>query len=285
MFDKGEYLVEVLPFLKKFFGKIIVIKYGGSAMVDDDLKNNFCKDIVLLKYVGINPIIVHGGGAEIGSILEKLNIKTEFHNGLRITDEETMDVVVMVLAGKVNKEIVLRINSLGGKSVGLSGVDDNIIEAKKMLLNDVDLGFVGDVERVNPEVIIHLVDAGYIPVISPIGVDKKSGKRYNINADSVVSAIASSLKAEKLVFLTDTDGVLDSNKQLISSIKLSDIDHLIENGTVFGGMIPKLLSAKSAIKAGVNKVHIINGKKVHSILEEILTTSGIGTEIVGDDLL
>ncbi len=281
MFDKGECLVEVLPFLKKFFGKIIVIKYGGSAMVDDNLKNNFCKDIALLKYVGINPVIIHGGGAEIGSILEKLNIKTEFHNGLRITTEETMEVVVMVLAGKVNKEIVLRINSLGGRSVGLSGVDGNIIEAKKMLSNDVDLGFVGDVEKVNPEIIIHLVNAGYIPVISPIGVDK-DGKRYNINADSVASAISSSLKAEKLIFLTDTDGVLDSDKQLISSIKLSDMDNLIENGVVSGGMIPKLLSAKSAIASGVNKVHIINGKRVHSILEEILTASGIGTEIVRD---
>ena len=281
MFDKGECLVEVLPFLKKFFGKIIVIKYGGSAMVDDNLKNNFCKDIALLKYVGINPVIIHGGGAEIGSILEKLNIKTEFHNGLRITTEETMEVVVMVLAGKVNKEIVLRINSLGGRSVGLSGVDGNIIEAKKMLSNDVDLGFVGDVEKVNPEIIIHLVNAGYIPVISPIGVDK-DGKRYNINADSVASAISSSLKAEKLIFLTDTDGVLDSDKQLISSIKLSDMDNLIENGVVSGGMIPKLLSAKSAIASGVNKVHIINGKRVHSILEEILTASGIGTEIMGD---
>lgn len=281
MFDKGKCLVEVLPFLKKFFGKIIVIKYGGSAMIDDNLKNSFCKDITLLKYVGINPVIIHGGGAEIGSILEKLNIKTEFHNGLRITSEETMDVVVMVLAGKVNKEIVLRINSLGGRSVGLSGVDDNIIEAKKMLSNDVDLGSVGYVKKVNPEIIVHLVNSGYIPVISPIGVDK-NGKRYNINADEVASAVSAGLKAEKLIFLTDTDGVLDSNKQLISSVKLSDFDSLMENGTISGGMIPKLLSAKSAIKAGVNKVHIINGKKIHSVLEEILTASGIGTQIVGN---
>ncbi|WP_035589297.1 acetylglutamate kinase [Hippea jasoniae] len=278
VFDKGDCLIEVLPFIKKFYSKTMVIKYGGSAMIDEKLRESFSKDVSLLKYVGIHPVVVHGGGPEIAHILNKLHIKSEFYKGLRITDEETMEVVVMVLAGKVNKEIVLQINKSGGRAVGISGVDAHIIKAKKKLLEDVDLGLVGDVEEINPEILTHLSEDGYIPVVAPIGVDD-SGRRFNINADSVASAVAIGLKAEKLIYLTDTDGVYDKNGRLISSIKISDIDSLINNGTISGGMIPKLLSAREAIEKGVKKVHIINGKRFHSLLEEIFTLDGVGTQI------
>ncbi len=280
MFDKGECLVEVLPYIKRFFGKTIVIKYGGSAMIDENLKSSFSKDVSLLKYVGINPIIVHGGGPEIGATLKKLNVESRFHNGLRITNDETMEVVVMVLAGKVNKEIVLSINKNGGRAVGISGVDANIVKAKKKPTEDVDLGLVGDVEYVNPSILIHLSNDGYIPVVSPIGFDSE-GKRYNINADNVASAIAISLQAEKLIFLTDADGVLDKKGRLISSIDIEDVENMIEDSTISGGMIPKMLSSKQAIQNGVKKVHIINGSKLHTLLEEIFTQKGIGTQIYG----
>ncbi len=278
MFDKGDCLVEVLPYIKKFYSKVMVIKYGGSAMLDAELRESFSKDVSLLKYVGINPIIVHGGGPEIGGTLGKLGMESKFYQGLRITDEDTMEVVVMVLAGKVNKEIVLQINKNGGKAVGISGVDAHIIKAKKKLMKDVDLGLVGDVDEVNPDILFHLSEDGYIPVVAPIGVDE-SGKRYNINADSVASAIAVSLKAEKLIFLTDIDGVKDKNGKLVSSIKAGDINDLINNDTITGGMIPKILSSKEAIDKGVKKVHIINGTKKHSLLEEVFTQSGVGTQI------
>lgn len=278
MYDKGDCLVEVLPYIKKFYSKIMVIKYGGSAMLDEGLREIFSKDVALLKYVGINPVIVHGGGSEIGEALRKLNIESRFYQGLRITDENTMEVVVMVLAGKVNKEIVLQINKSGGKAVGISGVDAQIIKAKKKLAKDVDLGLVGDVDQVNPDVILHLSKDGYIPVVAPIGVDE-NGKRYNINADSVAAAIAVSLQAEKLIFLTDRDGVIDRNGRLISSIKIDEIDSLINNETITGGMIPKVLSSREAVLSGVNKVHIINGTKKHSLLEEIFTQRGVGTQI------
>ncbi len=283
MYDKGDCLVEVLPFIKKFYSKIMVIKYGGSAMLDGSLREVFSKDIALLKYVGINPIVVHGGGPEIGETLKKLNIESKFYQGLRITDESTMEVVVMVLAGKVNKEIVLQINKSGGKAVGISGVDAHIIKAKKKLVKDMDLGLVGDVDEVNPDILLHLSKDGYIPVVAPIGVDE-GGRRYNINADSVASAISVSLKAEKLIFLTDTDGVMDKSGNLISSIKVDDVDSLINNETITGGMIPKILSAKEAILSGVKKVHIINGKRKHSLLEEIFTLSGVGTQIYGQEI-
>ncbi len=282
MFDKGDCLVEVLPYIKKFYSKIMVIKYGGSAMLDAELRESFSKDVSLLKYVGINPIVVHGGGPEIGEALKKLGIESKFYQGLRITDEDTMEVVVMVLAGKVNKEIVLQINKSGGKAVGISGVDAHIIKAKKKLMKDVDLGLVGDVDEVNPEILLHLSEDGYIPVVAPIGVDE-DGRRYNINADSVASAIAISLKAEKLIFLTDTDGVKDKQGDLISSIKVSEISSLINNGTITGGMIPKVLSSKDAVERGVKKVHIINGTKKHSLLEEIFTQSGVGTQIYEEE--
>jgi acetylglutamate kinase len=276
--QKGDYLIEFLPYIKEFTGNTFVIKYGGSAMVNNELKMAFSKDIALLKFVGINPIIIHGGGNEIGDTLKKLDITTKFHKGLRITDEKTMEVVVMVLAGKVNKEIVLNINHFGGKAVGLSGVDANIIKAKKLLLEDVDLGLVGDVEEVNPEILINLSKGGYIPVVSPIGFDDR-GSRYNINADTVASSIAQAIKAEKLIYISDVDGVLDNGGKLISEIKIKDIDKMIDT-TLTGGMIPKVLSAKEAIENGVKKVHIINGKKQHALLEEIFTDAGIGTQIV-----
>jgi acetylglutamate kinase len=275
---KGDYLIEFLPYIKEFAGNTFVIKYGGSAMVNNELKMAFSKDIALLKFVGINPIIVHGGGNEIGDTLKKLDITTKFHKGLRITDEKTMEVVVMVLAGKVNKEIVLNINRFGGKAVGLSGVDANIIKAKKLLLEDVDLGLVGDVEETNPEILINLSKSGYIPVVSPIGFDD-NGSRYNINADTVASSIAQAIKAEKLIYISDVDGVLDNDGKLISEIKIKDIDKMIDI-VLTGGMIPKVLSAKEAIENGVKKVHIINGKKQHALLEEIFTDAGIGTQIV-----
>ncbi|HHS48820.1 MAG TPA: acetylglutamate kinase, partial [Desulfurella acetivorans] len=273
-----DYLIEFLPYIKEFAGNTFVIKYGGSAMVNNELKMAFSKDIALLKFVGINPIIVHGGGNEIGDTLKKLDITTKFHKGLRITDEKTMEVVVMVLAGKVNKEIVLNINHFGGKAVGLSGVDANIIKAKKLLLEDVDLGLVGDVEETNPEILINLSKSGYIPVVSPIGFDD-NGSRYNINADTVASSIAQAIKAEKLIYISDVDGVLDNDGKLISEIKIKDIDKMIDTALT-GGMIPKVLSAKEAIENGVKKVHIINGKKHHALLEEIFTDAGIGTQIV-----
>ncbi|WP_291490081.1 acetylglutamate kinase [Desulfurella sp.] len=276
--EKGQYLVEFLPYIKEFYGNTFVIKYGGSAMVNDELKMAFSKDIALLKLVGINPIIVHGGGNEIGDTLKKLDITTKFHKGLRITDEKTMEVVVMVLAGKVNKEIVLNINRFGGRAVGLSGVDASIIKAKKLLLEDVDLGLVGDVEEVRPDILINLSKNGYIPVVSPIGFDD-AGSRYNINADTVASSIAQALQAEKLIYISDVDGVLDSENKLISEIKIKDIDKMIGN-VLTGGMIPKVLSARQAIENGVKKVHIINGKKQHALLEEIFTDAGIGTQIV-----
>ncbi|AHF97434.1 MAG: acetylglutamate kinase [Desulfurella sp.] len=276
--EKGQYLVEFLPYIKEFYGNTFVIKYGGSAMINDELKMAFSKDIALLKLVGINPIIVHGGGNEIGDTLKKLDITTKFHKGLRITDEKTMEVVVMVLAGKVNKEIVLNINRFGGKAVGLSGVDANIIKAKKLLLEDVDLGLVGDVEEVNPDILVNLSKNGYIPVVSPIGFDD-AGSRYNINADTVASSIAQALQAEKLIYISDVDGVLDTENKLISEIKIKDIDKMI-GSVLTGGMIPKVISAKEAIENGVKKVHIINGKKQHAILEEIFTDAGIGTQIV-----
>jgi len=282
MFDKGDCLVEVLPYIKKFYSKIMVIKYGGSAMLDAKLRESFSKDVSLLRYVGINPVVVHGGGPEIGEALKKLGIESKFYQGLRITDESTMEVVVMVLAGKVNKEIVLQINKSGGKAVGISGVDAHIIKAKKKLVKDMDLGLVGDVDEVNPEILLHLSEDGYIPVVAPIGVDK-DGRRYNINADSVASAIAISLKAEKLIFLTDTDGVKDKQGNLISSIKVSEISSLINNGTITGGMIPKILSSKDAVERGVKKVHIINGMRKHSLLEEIFTQSGVGTQIYEEE--
>ncbi|MEA1995444.1 MAG: acetylglutamate kinase [Campylobacterota bacterium] len=270
-----EILIEALPYIREFCEKVFIVKYGGSAR--REIKT-FCEDIVLLKYVGINPVIVHGGGQEISKTLDKLDIETSFYRGLRITNEKTMEIVTMVLAGKINKQIVMSINNAGGRAIGMSGIDGKLIKAKKKITDDVNLGYVGEIIDINPLPLTTISKAGYIPVISPIGFGE-DGKNYNINADTVASEIAISLKAEKLIYLTDTDGIMDENENRVSSLTVEKAKFFIEKNTVQGGMIPKLEGAISVVKAGVKKCHIINGKRKHALLEEILTKSGVGTEI------
>ncbi|ADR18175.1 acetylglutamate kinase [Calditerrivibrio nitroreducens] len=287
MIEKASVLIEALPYIRKFYGKTIVIKYGGHAMVDEDLKNNFARDIVLLKYVGINPIIVHGGGPQIGDMLKKLNIQSTFVSGMRVTDKETMNVVEMVLVGLVNKNIVSLINRNGGKAIGLSGKDGNLILAEKLFIEEdsfyktpeiIDLGHVGKVKSVNSDV-LNLISKDYIPVIAPVGIGEDS-EPYNINADLVAGAVASAVGAEKLILLTDVKGVLDKDGNLISSLSVSEIEDLKNNNIIYGGMLPKMDSVKSALLGGVKKVHIIDGRILHSVLLEIFTDKGIGTQIV-----
>lgn len=285
---KADVLIEALPYIQKFYGKTIVIKYGGHAMVDDQLKLSFANDIVLMKYIGIRPVIVHGGGPQIGDMLKKLNIKTEFVSGMRVTDAETMNVVEMVLAGKINKDIVRMINKNGGVAIGLSGKDGNLIRAEKLRLEDdptfirtpeiIDLGHVGKVKDVNVGVLERLADS-YIPVIAPVGVGDDY-EAYNINADLVAGSIAAALKAEKLVLLTDVPYVMDKDKNRISTIHLDDIDKMKIDEVVTGGMIPKVDCAAEAVRGGVKKAHIIDGRVQHSVLLEMFTTLGIGTQIV-----
>ncbi len=282
-------LIEALPYIQKFSNETIVVKYGGHAMVDENLKKGFALDIILMKYVGLNPVVVHGGGPQIGSLLKSLSIESQFVDGMRVTDKETMDVVEMVLVGKVNKEIVSLINQNGGQSVGLSGKDGQLLIASKMkyIKNKgnseppeiIDIGMVGQVERVNNRVLMGLIENQFIPVIAPVGVGE-NGETYNINADLVAGSIAASLKARKLILLTDTAGVLDKNGELISSIKSGETGQLIKDGTIKGGMIPKINCCLEALANGVNKAHIIDGRKEHAILLEIFTKGGIGTEIV-----
>jgi acetylglutamate kinase len=283
--DKAKILSEALPYIKKFFDRTIVIKYGGNAMVDENLKQSFAKDVVLLKLVGMNPVVVHGGGPQINAHLDKLGKKGEFINGMRVTDEETMDIVEMVLGGQINKEIVQLINNNGGKAVGLTGQDSNFIHAKKLIikdekdkLKDLDLGQVGDIASIDPA-LIHFLDSGdFIPVIAPIGIGE-DGKTYNINADLVAGKLADILRAEKLVLMTNTPGVLDNNQKLITGLTPKEIEKLVENGTLSGGMLPKINSALDAAKSGVNAVHIIDGRVEHALLLEILTDQGVGTLI------
>lgn len=285
---KADVLIEALPYIQKFYGKTIVIKYGGHAMVDEDLKLSFANDIVLMKYIGIRPVIVHGGGPQIGDMLKKLNIKTEFVSGMRVTDAETMNVVEMVLAGKINKDIVRLINKNGGVAIGLSGKDGNLVRAEKLRLEDdptfirtpeiIDLGHVGKVKSVNVGVLEKLADS-YIPVIAPVGVGDDY-EAYNINADLVAGSIAAALKAEKLVLLTDVPYVMDKEKNRISTIHLDDVDRMKLDEVVTGGMIPKVDCAAEAVRGGVKKAHIIDGRVQHSVLLEMFTTSGIGTQIV-----
>ncbi len=282
-------LIEALPYIQKFSNETIVVKYGGNAMVDEDLKKNFALDIILMKYVGLNPVVVHGGGPQIGRLLKNLSIESQFVDGMRVTDQQTMDVVEMVLAGKVNKEIVSLINQHGGLSVGLSGKDGKLLIARKMkYMRDkgdnqppeiIDIGMVGEIEKINNKVLLSLIENQFIPVIAPVGVGE-GGKTYNINADLVAGGIAASLKARKLILLTDTEGVLDKNKELISSIRVDEVGELIKDGTIKGGMIPKVNCCLDALASGVNKAHIIDGRKEHAILLEIFTKGGIGTEIV-----
>ena len=282
--DKVNTLLESFPYIREFYGKIIVIKYGGHAMVDDALQKSFAKDMVLLKLVGINPVIIHGGGPQINELLKQIGKKSEFVDGMRVTDGETMDVVEMVLVGKINKEIVNNINLAGGKAVGLSGKDGSLITAQKMYHHDsnmkeVDIGQVGTVKSINPAVLETLDHDRFIPVIAPVGVDE-NGATYNINADMAAGKIAESLKAEKLILLTDVEGVLLDQK-LVSTLKIKKIRSLIENGQITGGMIPKVNCCCDAVAGGVGKAHIIDGRVEHAVLLEIFTQAGIGTEIVG----
>ena len=280
--NKVNILVEALPYIQQFSGKTIVIKYGGSAMLNQELSHTIMQDITLLKYVGVNPIIVHGGGPKISKMLSALDIKTEFHNGLRITDAATMEVVEMVLAGKINTDIVTQINQLGSHGIGLSGKDANLIEVNKLESKDgMDYGYVGEIVKVNREILDLLTKAQYIPVIAPIG-SGPTGQSYNINADTAAGELAAAIKAEKLIFLTDTDGVLmDSNdpSSIISVLSTKIADELITAGIISNGMIPKVLSSIKAVEAGVNSSHIINGTIEHPLLLEIFTAEGIGTMV------
>jgi acetylglutamate kinase len=287
--ERADILVEALPYIRRFFNKTVVIKYGGHAMMDEELKNNFARDVVLMKYIGINPIVVHGGGPQIGNLLKKLGKESKFVQGMRVTDEETMDIVEMVLVGKVNQEIVGLINRHGGRAVGLSGKDGNLIRAEKYYLNDekiketppeiIDIGLVGKVKAVNAELITTLMADGIIPVIAPTGVGD-GGETYNINADLVAGAVASALAAEKLILLTDVPGVLNRQKELIHTMDERTTRRMIEEGTIEGGMFPKVKCCLKALRGGVKKAHIVDGRLKHTILLEMFTDQGIGTEIV-----
>lgn len=283
----ADVLIEALPYIQRFKGKTIVIKFGGNAMVDEALKNSFARDIVLMKLVGLNPIVVHGGGPQIGQLLAKLGKTSDFIGGMRVTDSETMDVVEMVLGGLVNKDIVNLINRNGGKAVGLTGKDGDFIRAKKLLMEAgqsladqqpeiIDLGHVGEVSSIDPAVVNMLGCSDFIPVIAPIGVGE-DGQSYNINADLVAGKIAEILKAEKLILLTNTAGILDKEGKLLTGLTLKDIDDLIVDGTISGGMIPKTKCGTDAIKGGVNRVHIIDGRVEHAVLLELFTDQGVGT--------
>ncbi|MDF2613874.1 MAG: acetylglutamate kinase [Clostridia bacterium] len=286
--EKANVLIEALPYIRAFNGNTVVIKYGGSAMLDPDINKTIVQDMVLLKLVGLKPVIVHGGGPEINGMLKRLDIQSEFINGLRVTTKETMEVVEMVLAGKVNKQIVEMISGQGGLAVGLTGKDGKILRAKKIVKDGADLGFVGEIEKVNTSLIHTLIDNGFIPVISPIGSDDE-GNTYNINADYAAVAIAAALKAEKLVFLTDVEGVLkdkDDPATLISYLNDEEAKAYIESGVIAGGMIPKVECCMEAIEKGVSMVHILDGRQGHALVLEIYTHKGIGTMMYkkGDDV-
>jgi acetylglutamate kinase len=282
---KAEVLAEALPYIRRFHGRTVVVKYGGNAMTDDRLKRSFAHDVVLLKLVGINPVVVHGGGPQIEQLLARVGKKGEFVQGMRVTDEETMDIVEMVLAGQVNKEIVELINQAGGKGVGLTGQDGGLVRARKMLIESrdapgtqIDIGQVGEIESIDPSIIQTLTANGFIPVIAPIG-SGKGGETYNINADLVAGKVAEVLKAEKLVMMTNTAGVLDKEGNLLTGLSAKRIDELFADGTLSGGMLPKISSALDAAKGGVNAVHIIDGRVDHALLLEIMTDQGVGTMI------
>jgi acetylglutamate kinase len=285
----AEILVEALPYIRRFYGQTIVIKYGGHAMVDTKLKEDFARDITLLKFIGLNPVVVHGGGPQIGSVLDQMGIRSHFVDGMRVTDEPTMDVVEMVLVGNVNKAIVSDICRFGGNAVGLSGKDGGLLTARKMQLvrsnamadkppEIIDMGMVGEVVAVNPGIIKTLEAGGFIPVIAPVGVGH-GGETYNINADWVASKVALSLRAIKLILLTDVEGVLDSEGALISSTHVSAIEDLLADGSISGGMIPKIRCALEAVHGGVDSIHIIDGRKPHAVLLELFTDKGIGTQL------
>jgi acetylglutamate kinase len=285
-------LTEALPYIQRFSGKTLVIKYGGNAMVDESLKNSFARDVVLLKAVGINPVIVHGGGPQIGDLLTRVGKQSEFINGMRVTDRETMDIVEMVLGGQVNKSIVNLINNHGGRAVGLTGKDGSLIYAEKLHVSQnsddpeikasevIDLGHVGKVSSIDTSVIDMLIHSDFIPVIAPIGVGK-DGESYNINADLVAGKIAEVLQAEKLILLTNTPGLLDGDGKLLTGLNAKQVNELIDDGVIYGGMLPKIGCALDAVQAGVTSAHIIDGRVQHAVLLEMFTDEGVGTLIRG----
>ena len=291
--NTAKVLSTALPYIQRFSGKTLVIKYGGNAMVDEDLKIQFARDIVLLKTVGINPVVVHGGGPQIGDLLEKLSIESKFIDGMRVTDSATMDVVEMVLGGQVNKDIVNLINNQGGSAIGLTGKDGKLITADKLHVTRkspemqqpeiIDIGHVGQVREVNTDLINMLVKSDFIPVIAPIGVDE-TGQSYNINADLVAGKVAEILKAEKSMLLTNTAGLLDKEGKVLTGLNAKQVDELIADGTIYGGMLPKIQCALDAVRAGVKRSHIIDGRVAHSILLEIFTDQGVGTLITNEKL-
>lgn len=286
--DRAGILIEALPYIQRFSGKTIVVKYGGNAMVDQNLKDSFARDIVLLKHVGINPIIVHGGGPQIAAVLEKIGKKSEFIEGMRVTDNETMDVVEMVLGGLVNKEIVSLVNRHGGQAIGLTGKDGRFIRAKKLTIRQsspetevpeiIDIGHVGEVDQITTDVLDMLVDSNFIPVIAPIGVDDQ-GRSLNINADLVAGKIAEVLGAEKLILLTNVKGVQNKSGEVITGISTQQTQALIQDGTIYGGMLPKIKCAIGAVENNVNSAHIIDGRVLHAVLLEVFTNEGVGTLI------
>lgn len=278
MREKVETLLEALPYIKAFSGATFVIKYGGAAMEEESLKKEFAKDVVLLKYVGINPIIVHGGGPEIGRLLKELKIPSSFIDGLRVTDEKTLEIAEMVLSGHVNKEIVKNINDMGGKAIGLSGKDGRLLLAKQV--ENKEIGLVGEIVEVGVDILKDINRHGYIPVVAPIA-DGIDGHSYNINADTAAGAIAKAMDAEKLILLTDVEGVLDKEGRLFSTLKENEVLKLIENKTVSGGMIPKVMCCIDSVRGGVKETHVVDGRIPHAILLEIFTDAGVGTEIIG----
>lgn len=287
---KAEMLIEALPYIQKLYGKTVVIKYGGNAMISEELKNSVMEDITLLKYIGMNPVVVHGGGPDINKALEKFGIKSQFVNGLRVTDEQTMQVAQMVLAGKINKEIVSMLNQKGGKAIGLCGIDGRLIECEKhnAFVNgeQTDIGYVGRITKINTKLIEYIASDEYIPVIAPIGVGE-DGQSYNINADTVAGEIAAALKAEKLMLLTDVEGV-KMNKDdvsILSALTVEEVYDLIDRKIIDGGMIPKVMGCVDALEKGVGRTHIIDGRIPHCILLEIFTYKGIGTMIMKDKVL
>ena len=282
-------LIEALPYIRRFSGMTVVVKYGGHAMVDEQLKEDFARDITLLKFIGLNPVVVHGGGPQINKVLEQMGISSTFVKGMRLTDQPTMDVVEMVLGGKVNKSIVAQINNQGGRAVGLSGKDGGLIQAKKLTImfrededkppEIIDPGLVGDVTAINPEIIHTLTSHGFIPIIAPVGAGS-SGETFNINADLVAGKVAAALSAGRLIFITDVDGLLDVDGKLVSSVDRAQAGQMIEDKSISGGMIPKIECALEAIEEGIEKVQMINGKRRHALLLELFTDKGIGTEVI-----
>ena len=290
-FNIAKGLSEALPYIQRFVGKTIVVKYGGNAMTEEHLKNSFARDMVMLKLIGINPIVVHGGGPQIGDLLDKLNIESHFVNGMRVTTSQAMDVVEMVLGGLVNKDIVNLINQNGGEAIGLTGKDGQLIKAKKLKVTHktpemqtpeiIDIGHVGEVAKINTKVLEMLASSDIIPVIAPIGVGE-NGESYNINADLVAGKVAEAVKAEKLLLLTNIAGLMDKNGQILTGLTTEQVDGLIEDGTIYGGMLPKIQCALDAVKGGVTSAHIIDGRVSHSTMLEIFTDEGVGTLITND---